>query len=94
MSSSASPNNGNGHSRAEKGQYDDESRVPLLTKWSFFMAVLVSMGGIVFGYDTGQISGFVQMHNFEENFADQRNPLGFGDVREGLIVAMVSVYAF
>jgi SP family sugar:H+ symporter-like MFS transporter len=28
------------------------------------MAVIVSMGGFIFGYDTGQISGFLEMPNF------------------------------
>ena len=39
---------------AEKGRYDD-SKVPFLTMRTFFMTILVSMGGICFGYDTGQV---------------------------------------
>lgn len=74
---------------AEKGPFDDESKVPFLTVRTFFMAVLVSFGGICFGYDTGQISGFLEMDDFLRNFADQRNPLGFSNVRSGLIVGMV-----
>jgi len=86
----------NGHStaedaEAEKAGYTDDSKVPLVTLRTFFMAVLVSMGGIVFGFDTGQISGFVEMHNFLERFADQRSPLGFSPRREGLIVGMLSI---
>lgn len=54
------------------------------------MAVLVSFGGLCFGFDTGQISGFLEMDNFLDNFADERNPLGFSNVRSGLIVGMVS----
>lgn len=75
---------------AEKGPFDDESKVPFLTMRTFFMAVLVSFGGLCFGYDTGQISGFLEMDDFLGNFADQRNPLGFSNVRSGLIVGMVS----
>ncbi len=41
----------------EKGPFDDESKVPFLTMRTFFMAVLVSFGGLCFGFDTGQISG-------------------------------------
>ena len=74
----------------EKGPFDDESKVPFLTTRTFFMAVLVSFGGICFGYDTGQISGFLEMDNFKENFADQSNPPAFSNVRSGLIVGMVS----
>jgi MFS transporter, SP family, sugar:H+ symporter len=75
----------------EKGPFDDESKLPFLTVRTFFMAVLVSMGGFCFGYDTGQISGFLEMDDFLRNFADQRNPLGFSNVRSGLIVGMLSI---
>lgn len=47
-----------------KEQFSDNSKVPFLTARTFFMTVLVSMGGICFGYDTGQISGFLQMDDF------------------------------
>jgi hypothetical protein len=40
---------------AEKAGYTDTANVPRVTLWTFFMAVLVSMGGIIFGFDTGQI---------------------------------------
>lgn len=46
-----------------------------------------------FGYDTGQISGFLEMPNFLERFG-QRNADGtyyFSNVRSGLIVAMLSI---
>lgn len=41
--------------------FNDDSKVPFLTVRTFLMTVLVSMGGICFGYDTGQISGFLQV---------------------------------
>ncbi|KAL2420004.1 High-affinity fructose transporter ght6 [Exophiala dermatitidis] len=75
----------------EKGPFDDDSKMPFLTLRTFFMAVLVSMGGLCFGYDTGQISGFLEMDNFLENFADKRDPLKFGNIRSGLIVGMLSI---
>lgn len=37
----------------------DDAPVPRLTIHSFIMGVFVSMGGFIFGYDTGQISGFL-----------------------------------
>lgn len=74
----------------EKGSYDD-GKVPFLTARTFFMALLVSMGGICFGYDTGQISGFLEMENFLYNFADHRDPYEFTWRRSGLIVGMLSV---
>ncbi|RMZ77171.1 hypothetical protein DV737_g4506, partial [Chaetothyriales sp. CBS 132003] len=47
----------------------------------------------VFGYDTGQISGFLEMPNFLDRFG-QTNSRGeryFSDVRSGLIVALLSI---
>lgn len=37
----------------------DYSPLPRVTWRSFSMGVLISMGGLIFGYDTGQISGFL-----------------------------------
>ena len=44
-----------------------------------------------FGYDTGQISGFLEMPNFLTRFGQTRPNEGpyFSDVRSGLIVALV-----
>lgn len=72
----------------------DESRVPWVTWRSVLLGAFVSIGGIIFGYDTGQISGFLEMHNFKQRFA-QLKPDGtysFSNVRSGLIVSMVSGY--
>lgn len=78
--------------QAYTGPYDN-SPVPVLTVHSFIMGVFVSMGGFIFGYDTGQISGFLGMKDFQERFG-QRNHDGSGyhftNVRSGLIVALVS----
>lgn len=69
----------------------DERQVPWVTWRSAFLGAFVSIGGIIFGYDTGQISGFLEMKNFKERFA-QLQPNGnykFSNVRSGLIVSMV-----
>ena len=42
----------------------DYSPLPRVTGRSFALCVLVSMGGLIFGYDTGQISGFLEMPDF------------------------------
>lgn len=68
-----------------------ESRIPRLTLHSFIMGIFVSMGGFIFGYDTGQISGFLGMEEFLMRFG-QRNDAGeyyFSNVRSGLIVGLV-----
>lgn len=52
----------------------------------------VSYNWFSFGYDTGQISGFLEMPDFLNRFA-QKGPDGpaFSTVRSGLIVGMVSL---
>ncbi|KKY19914.1 putative siderophore iron transporter mirc [Phaeomoniella chlamydospora] len=72
----------------------DHSPLPRVTWASFSMGVLVSMGGCIFGYDTGQISGFLAMPDFLERFGQFRESTGeyyFSDVRSGLIVGMLSI---
>lgn len=58
------------------------------------MAVLVSMGGFIFGYDTGQISGFLEMDDFLRRFGDTTDPKtggpAFSNGRSGTIVGLVS----
>ncbi|KAK5560225.1 hexose transporter hxt5 [Exophiala xenobiotica] len=71
----------------------DYSPLRRVTWASFWMGMLVSMGGFIFGYDTGQISGFLAMPDFLDRFG-QRHSDGtayFSNVRSGLIVAMLSI---
>ncbi|KAJ5780856.1 hypothetical protein N7457_006016 [Penicillium paradoxum] len=78
--------------REKRGSFMDESHVPWVTWRSVLLGAFVSIGGIIFGYDTGQISGFLEMNNFKQQFA-QLKPDGeyrFSNVRSGLIVSMVS----
>ncbi|KAH7115141.1 general substrate transporter [Dendryphion nanum] len=59
------------------------------------MAVLVSMGGFIFGYDTGQISGFLEMPDFLNRFGDSIDPdtgdISFSNGRSGAIVGLLSI---
>ncbi|KZZ93741.1 hexose transporter [Moelleriella libera RCEF 2490] len=71
----------------------DYSPLPRLTLRSLMMGILVSMGGLIFGYDTGQISGFLEMPDFLNRFG-MRQPDGtpyFSAVRSGLIVSLLSI---
>lgn len=75
----------------------DDAPVPRITLRTFLATVIASMGGIIFGYDTGQISGFLEMDVFLERFGQydpsnsKANSEGyyFTNVRSGLIVALV-----
>lgn len=65
--------------------------IPLLTWRSFIMGIFVSMGGFCFGYDTGQISGFLEMKNFLQRYGElgSDGTYHFSNARSGLIVALV-----
>ncbi|EPQ53106.1 general substrate transporter [Gloeophyllum trabeum ATCC 11539] len=60
------------------------------------LALVASMGGFIFGYDTGQISDILLMPDFLLRFAQCSTPgvadtCKFSTVREGLIVALLSI---
>ncbi|KAB2102137.1 High-affinity glucose transporter [Alternaria gaisen] len=82
-------------SSVDVGEHEgyDNTPLPRLTWKGFWMGMLVSMGGFVFGYDTGQISGFLSMVDFLRRFG-QRHDDGtpyFSNVRSGLIVGLLSI---
>lgn len=92
-----------GPSTASSTNADVEKR-PVMTRTGItarfrprilIMGVLVSMGGFTFGYDTGQISGFLEMPDLLAHFADTTNPktsaLAFSNSRSGTIVALLSI---
>jgi SP family sugar:H+ symporter-like MFS transporter len=51
------------------------------------------MGGFIFGYDTGQISGIIAMQDFKQRFGEYTPGSGyaFSNVRSGLIVGLLSI---
>ena len=56
--------------------------------------VMVAFGGFVFGWDTGTISGFVNMSDFKRRFGQYKHSTGtyyLSDVRVGLIVAIFNI---
>ena len=73
----------------------DNSPVKLFTPRVFAMALIVSIGGMIFGYDTGQISGFLEMNDFLRRFGDSTDPMtggpAFSNVRSGTIVGLLSI---
>jgi SP family sugar:H+ symporter-like MFS transporter len=81
----------NGHTSALQDASLIDTPIPLLTWRSFVMGIFVSMGGFTFGYDTGQISGFLEMDNFLERYGQQKDDgtCYFSNIRSGLIVGLV-----
>lgn len=51
----------------EKQEFND-SPLPFVTWRSLVLGAFISRGGIIFGYDTGQISGFLEMDDFKRRF--------------------------
>ncbi|KAI0264923.1 general substrate transporter [Gloeopeniophorella convolvens] len=63
---------------------------------SVMLAMIASMGGFIFGYDTGQISDILLMKDFLLRFAQCGTPgdvatCAFSRVREGLVVSLLSI---
>ncbi len=72
----------------------DNSKVRVFTPRVFAMGLIVSIGGLIFGYDTGQISGFLEMSSFLNRFGNKTDANGnaaFTDVRSGTIVGLLSI---
>ncbi|KAI5286456.1 hexose transporter hxt1, partial [Ascosphaera aggregata] len=77
----------------EKGRRNmSNEKIPMLTSRTAGLGILASMGGFIFGYDTGQISGFIGMQNFKEYFGTgEGKNAHLTDARAGLIVALLSI---
>lgn len=69
----------------------DHGKVHYLNFRVYTMAIIVSIGGMIFGYDTGQISGFLAMPDFLERFGDttKKGKPAFSNSRSGTIVGLV-----
>lgn len=58
------------------------------------LCLMVAFGGFVFGWDTGTISGYIQMENFKEKFGDfnnETNKYEIGTTKVGLIISIFNI---
>jgi MFS transporter, SP family, sugar:H+ symporter len=63
---------------------------------AIMLALVASIGGFIFGFDTGQISDILIMDDFRRRFGSCTNysvasTCEFSNVRAGLIVALLSI---
>lgn len=77
-----------------------EEKLPSLPEKSFkdyistcFFCLLIAFGGFLFGWDTGTISGFVNMTDYVERFGMEDGNGGhyLSDVRTGVIVSLFNI---
>lgn len=99
MSSQTEPNSGtstppNGHEKEPVGEHAGEyAPVKVFNFRTVIMGLLVSLGGFIFGWEGGAISGYTQMSNFKNRFGDEldNGSRSLGNVRQGLMVGMLCV---
>ena len=73
-----------GNSDAMQANIEPKGRVPAI---AVVLGAVASIGGFMFGYESGQISGFLEMSDFKERFGDDGQ---FSAVRQGAIVGLLA----
>lgn len=68
----------------EISRVEPKGRVPAI---SIILGAVASIGGFMFGYESGQISGFLAMPDFIERFGENGS---FSPVRQGTIVGLLA----
>ena len=63
---------------------EPKGRVPAI---SIILGAVASIGGFMFGYESGQISGFLEMDDFQRRFGENGQ---FSAVRSGAIVGLLA----
>lgn len=98
MSSATDPASGtstppNGNEKNAVADYTDGGPVKVFNFRVIIMGLLVSLGGFIFGWEGGSISGYTQMDNFRQRFGDTLDDgsLKLGNVRQGLVTGMLCV---
>jgi SP family sugar:H+ symporter-like MFS transporter len=70
--------------RDAKAIAEPEGRVPVI---AVVLGAVASIGGFMFGYESGQISGFLAMSDFIDRFGEDGK---FSAVRQGTIVGLLA----
>ncbi|KAI8938195.1 hypothetical protein NX059_005857 [Plenodomus lindquistii] len=78
------PARGNSHAAAGE-DIEPHGRVPAI---AVILGAVASIGGFMFGYESGQISGFLAMDDFIDRFGEDGK---FSAVRQGAIVGLLAV---
>lgn len=58
-----------------------------ITFMACFLGLVASIGGFMFGYESGQISGFLEMDDFKQRFGENGE---FSATRSGAIVGLLA----
>lgn len=85
--------NGSYKGKRDVGESTSDEAIRIFRPRILAMVLVVSLGGLIFGYDTGQISGFLEMDDFLRRFSDTTGEDGpaFSNVRSGTIVGLLSI---
>ncbi|KAK7747862.1 hexose transporter hxt5 [Cytospora paraplurivora] len=97
MSSAEAPASGtstppHGHNEKDAPYADGDWPKPKVMNFRvIIMGLLVSLGGFIFGWEGGAISGYTQMNNFKDRFGDkiENGEKSLGNIRQGLMTGML-----
>ncbi|KAK2668551.1 Sugar/inositol transporter, partial [Fusarium oxysporum f. sp. vasinfectum] len=85
------------HEHAGEGQHLERKPSPdtdgRITFRACFMGLVASMGGMIFGYSSGQVSGYFMMKDYGERFGvpNGDGTYNFSAARQGTITGLLSI---
>ncbi|KAI9053190.1 hypothetical protein LZ554_003456 [Drepanopeziza brunnea f. sp. 'monogermtubi'] len=87
-SAAHTPVNGAGEGNVARGNAGDAAEQLPVTWLAVLLGGIASIGGFMFGYESGQISGFLAMSDFLDRFGENGE---FSAVRQGTIVGLLCI---
>ena len=73
-----------GNSAVQATGLEPKGRVPAV---AIILGAVASIGGFMFGYESGQISGFLEMDDFKQRFGENAE---FSATRSGAIAGLLA----